>query len=248
MCRPPQVEKPLFFLDYDGTLAPFSPDPKWAWPHPVVPGLLTQLAERYPVWIVTGRQLEDLDRLLPVDLPAIGLHGLQEGRIGGPKSFTVSDALRQLFSTLRQQVPKVPGLWVEDKGPTFALHYRQASDEAAVLAALEPWLAMVPDTLAIIRGKKVIELRPRAVHKGTAVLSVARSFPDHVPVYLGDDATDEDAFRALAERGLTIKIGEGPTAAQYRLPSIEAAVAYLQSYVFTSPRANAGFPGGEKPR
>jgi len=247
MSYPPRVQRPLFFLDYDGTLAPFSPDPKWAWPHPAVPRLLQQLAERHSVWIVTGRQLEDLEHLLPVDLPAIGLHGLQQGRLRGPKSFLISAEVRQALTQLRAQLPQMAGLWIEDKGPTFALHYRQAPDEAAVLAALEPWLAKIPSTLVIIRGKKVIELRPRQVHKGTAVLSVAKDFPDHTPVYIGDDTTDEDAFRVLADRGLTIKVGEGPTAAQYRLPDVEAAVAYLQGYVSTSPPADAAPLASEKP-
>ncbi len=238
MTLPPRVEKPLFFLDYDGTLAPFAPDPKRARPLPEVPALLEALRRHHPVWIVTGRRLEDLDALLPVPLPAIGLHGLQRGQIGGRKEFAVSEAMRRELARLRATVPHVPGLWIEDKGPTFALHYRQAPDESAVLRALEPWLAQVPDTLEVIRGKKVIELRPRDVHKGTAVRAVAAQWPDRTPVYIGDDTTDEDAFRALADRGITIKVGDGATAARYRLPDESAVVAYLRQYL-TSPPAPA---------
>lgn len=235
MSVPPRVEKPLFFLDYDGTLAPFSPDPKQARPHPEVSALLEALRQRHPVWIVTGRQLEDLDDLLSVPLPAIGLHGLQCGQIGGAKRLTMSEAVQQELARWRAAVPQVPGLWIEDKGPTFALHYRQAPDEAAVLRALEPWLAQVPETIEIIRGKKVIELRPRGMHKGTAVLAVATQWPDHTPIYIGDDTTDEDAFRVLADQGVTIKVGEGVTTARYRLPNEAAVVAYLRQYLTSSP-------------
>nr|WP_243665268.1 trehalose-phosphatase [Rhodothermus marinus] len=77
----------------------------------------------------------------------------------------------------------------------------------------------------------MIELRPRDVHKGTAVRAVAAQWPDRTPVYIGDDTTDEDAFRALADRGLTIKVGDGATAARYRLPDESAVVAYLRQYL-----------------
>lgn len=235
MRYPPLVKNPLFFLDYDGTLAPFAPDPKQARPHVDVPSLLEALRQRYPVWIVTGRQLEDLDELLPLSLPAIGLHGLQQGQIRGPRKFTLSDEVQQDLARLRATVPSAPGLWIEDKGPTFALHYRQAPDEEAVWQALEPWLAQVPEGLEVIRGKKVVELRPQGINKGTAVQAVADRWPDRTPVYIGDDTTDEDAFRALADRGLTIKVGEGDTIARYRLPDIEAVVAYLRRYLTSSP-------------
>jgi len=80
-------------------------------------------------------------------------------------------------------------------------------------------------------GKKVLELKPKGVDKGQAVLRLLGRHPDHTPVYIGDDTTDEAAFLALRGRGLTFKVGEGPTAAQGRLKDVEEVLAYLQTYL-----------------
>jgi trehalose 6-phosphate phosphatase len=113
------------------------------------------------------------------------------------------------------------------------VHYRQAADEAAARRALEAWAAAAPAALEPIWGKKVVELRARGTSKGTAVARLAARHPDRTPVYLGDDVTDEDAFRALHDAhpdAVTVKVGVGETAARYRLPDVAAAVAYLEGF------------------
>jgi trehalose 6-phosphate phosphatase len=123
---------------------------------------------------------------------------------------------------------------VEEKGDAFAVHYRHAEDEDAARRALEAWAAGAPEALVPVWGKKVVELRVRGVSKGTAVARLAAGHPDRTPVYLGDDVTDEDAFRALHAAGLdavTVKVGEGETEARYRLPDVEAVVGYLEGFV-----------------
>lgn len=228
---PPRVERPLFFLDYDGTLAPLVDDPLAAAPHPEAPALLERLAARYPVWIVTGRHLRDLDALLGLPLRAVGLHGMQEGVIGEAPRSLLPQAAAEALARCRATAPQGDGLWLEDKETAFALHYRRAADPEAARRRLEAWAAGVPEGLVPIWGKHVVELRPEGFSKGVAVARLARAHPEHTPLYLGDDVTDEDAFRALGGAAVTVKVGEGETAARYRLPDVEAVVRYLRAYL-----------------
>ncbi len=231
---PPVVEKPLFFLDYDGTLAPIVDDPTAAVPHPDAPELLEQLDARYPLWIVTGRDLQALASFLDRPYRAIGLHGAQEGIVGRETNNLMSEAAAGALRRLRQSVPLVEGLEVEDKDQSFAVHYRAVADEAATRSRLRDWLADLPAVLDAIWGKKVVELRPKGLTKGTAVRRIADDHPDHVPVYVGDDVTDEDAFEALQEMNraaVTIKVGAGDTRAAARLDGPEAVMEYLRQYL-----------------
>lgn len=229
--RPPVAANPLFFLDYDGTLAPIVDDPMQAYPHPDIPPLLEELVERYPVWIVTGRYLDALERLVDGSFEAIGLHGIQRGRLHGTSEFRISEGAREAIERMRATAPAPNGIQIEEKGPMFALHYRRSSDKKAAKDAIGEWLSDLPDTLDAIWGKDVVELRPKGISKGTAVSEIVRRHPGRTPVYLGDDVTDEDAFRVLDENAVTIKVGEGRTAARYRLGGVEDVVDYLRGYL-----------------
>lgn len=231
---PPVVDDPLFFLDYDGTLAPIVDDPEAAVPHPDVPTLLRQLDDRYPVWIVTGRDLRALSSFLDHPLPAIGLHGAQEGVIGEEAQRLMPDDAARALQRLRESVPNVEGLRVEDKDQAFAVHYREVEDEEEVQNRLSAWLDAMPEMLDAIWGKKVVELRPEGLTKGTAVRRIAEEHPDCTPVYLGDDTTDEDAFAALQDlerETVTIRVGNEETRAEHRLEGPDEVVAYLQRYL-----------------
>lgn len=228
---PPRPERPLLFLDYDGTLAPIVNDPAEAYPHPDIPDLLTELFGEMPVFVVTGRHLNDLERLLNRPLPAIGLHGTQTGTIGGGINHSLPEGAAQALEDMRQRVPAVDGVHVEPKGHAFAVHYRNAPDQEAARLALEEWARETPAGLEAIWGKKVVELRPQGTSKGVAVRRVADEHPDRVPVYLGDDVTDEDAFRELPPPAVTIKVGDGETAARHRLASVDEVVRYLRGYL-----------------
>jgi trehalose 6-phosphate phosphatase len=228
---PPVADNPLFFLDYDGTLAPIVDDPMQAYPHESVPDLLRALESEYPLWIVTGRFLNDVEQLLEGSYRAIGLHGIQEGTLGGRKENAISDEAKRAIERLRRTVPMGDGIRVESKGPMFAVHYRLSGDKKGAREAIAEWLKELPDVLTPIWGKDVVELRPSGVSKGTAVRRIADSHPDRTPVYLGDDVTDEDAFEALGQDALTIKVGPGDTAARYRLSDAEAVVQYLNHYI-----------------
>src|SRR5690625_7990509 len=100
---------------------------------------------------------------------------------------------------MRHSVPNLTGIVVEPKGPTFAVHYRDAVDEEAALEALEIWVEPLPSVLDVIRGKKVYEVRPRGVSKGTAVRSLMKRQPGRVPVSIGEDTADTAASAALID-------------------------------------------------
>ncbi len=227
---PPVVERPLLLLDYDGTLAPFHEDPLQAYPFAGVSELLERLGRTHPLWIITGRRLADLEILLNLPLNAVGMHGAQEGVIGGDVHLHIAPDVEEKLRRLRAALPDIPGLRLEEKGPAFALHYRGAPNEDRMVSALKTWAADVPEGIDAIWGKKVLEMRPAGVTKGTAVRRLAKQHPGRMPVFLGDDVTDEEAFEALGDEAVTIKVGPEPTRARYRLPDIEAVVRYLQRY------------------
>lgn len=242
----PVVERPLLLLDYDGTLAELTEDPDAAVPHPEVPDLLRALGRRVPLRVISGRRVADLARLLPVpELTAIGVHGMEEGRLGGEVGSRLDWAGQELMNSVRSQLPTVAGVRVEDKGSAVALHYRGATDENRVVRELEAWADRLDPGLDAVWGKKVVEVRPAGYDKGRAARELAAEHPGSVPVMIGDDTTDEDAFRALADLSsgspasdgsgrsgaMTIKVGPGETAAQYRLDDVDAVVHYLREYL-----------------
>ena len=229
--KPPVISDPLFFLDYDGTLAPIVDDAMQAYPHDDVPGILEALGRQYPTYIVTGRSLSDLQQLLNMPIEAIGLHGIQRGTLGGPLTNSISEAVGPILAEYRATAPSLDGVHVEEKGPLFAIHYRLAADKEAAREAIRKWLGDVPEEVHPIWGKDVVELRPADVSKGTAVREVVEQHVGRTPLYLGDDVTDEDAFRELGDDGVTVNVGAGETQAKYRLEHVADVVDYLRRYM-----------------
>lgn len=233
---PPLVGAPLFLLDYDGTLAPIVERPEAATPHPEVPPLLRTLAARHPLWILTGRKVDDLARLLPLPgVTAIGVHGLEQGELtgGSPVASRLGDKAARLLDEARAALPALPdGSRVEDKGTAIAVHYRGVPDAEAARGVLRAWTGSLPEGLDSIWGKMVVEVRPAGFDKGSAAAGIAARHQGHTPVMIGDDTTDEDAFEQLrGASAVTIKVGAGETAARYRLADVEAVVGYLKRYL-----------------
>jgi trehalose-phosphatase len=213
-------ERPVFFFDYDGTLAPIVNDPVKAKLKDSVRSLLDQLSEFYHVAVVSGRDLTSLRDFIQLDhLIYAGSHGF---RIAGPGglSWTHSEAekilpkLDRMEEILREQFSVSEGFSIERKYSALAIHYRNAPRNSfkRINGFLKELLADY-EGLKRVRGKKIIEIRPAFNwNKGKAVEWILRklgcSYPDeYLPVYLGDDLTDEDAFRTLSGQGVGILVG-----------------------------------------
>lgn len=211
------------FLDVDGTLLDLAPSPDGV--H-VPADLLEDLLQLHDAFdgalaLVSGRRLETLDALFaPLQLPAIGLHGL-ERRNGGRSGHAAPHELASVLAAARDLVAKYPGALVEDKGITIALHWRNAP------AAEEPLHEFASSALidlpgyCLQPGHDVIELRPDGHDKGDAIVAFLQTetFRDRVPVFVGDDLTDEDGFDAVnARHGISVLVGSrADSAATYGL-------------------------------
>ncbi len=231
----------LLMLDYDGTLAPIVSDPAAAWPLNEARDALVALAarrDRIDLAVISGRGLSELARLLGVQrgLYLVGVHGLELADPDGRREVAagLEAALRQLERVrrwLRERIPGGSGLVVEDKRLAVALHYRNADPALAqpVVSEFERFVEREAGHLILKHGKKVAEAAPRGADKGAAVMRLVERVGGTVfPVYFGDDLTDEDAFRALAGRGVTVMVdGEGESAARYRVESPAEVAAIL---------------------
>ena len=226
------------FLDYDGTLTPIVERPEDAVLAPESRAVLERLARRYPTAIVSGRDLADVrERVGLAELTYAGCHGFDiEGPAGSRVHEAAAAAAPQLAAAadeVARDTAGLPGVQLERKRFTLAVHYRRAreADAPAVREAVERAQARHP-ALRVTSGKKVFELQPDVDwDKGRAVLWLIESLAlqDALPVYIGDDVTDEDAFRALAHRGVGIAVHGGPqaTAAQYTLRDTDAVREFL---------------------
>jgi trehalose-phosphatase len=226
------------FLDYDGTLTPIVERPEDAVLDEATREVLRRVVQRHPVAIVSGRDLEDVRQRVGLpDVHYAGCHGFEiAGPLGNRVHAAAAAAAPQLAAAadlVARDTHDLPGVQLERKRFTLAVHYRRArdADVPAVRDAVARAQARHP-ALRVTSGKKVLELQPDVDwDKGRAVLWLIESLrlQDALPVYIGDDVTDEDAFRALAHRGVGIAVQEAPqpTAAQYTLRDPDEVRALL---------------------
>ena len=232
---PVPLQRCAFFLDLDGTLAALQPRPEQVFiPEKTLSSIHTLTQAGIPVAVVSGRRIDDIDHLVkPLQLPAGGIHGAERrGYSGQMHRLTLdADLLARVGAELGAAIESHPTLYLESKGMAFALHYRQApelEDEARRIA--ETLVERYPQQLTLQPGKSVFELKPKGASKGAVIRTFMREAPfdGRVPVFLGDDLTDEAGFEVINEMGgLSIKIGEGSTVAQQRLESVEAVADWL---------------------
>ncbi|MGE3246710.1 MAG: trehalose-phosphatase [Beijerinckiaceae bacterium] len=230
---PPAVlpDSASLFLDFDGTLVDFAAHPDEV----VLPIRVRDDVARIglklggALAIVSGRRIEDIDRFFaPLILPVAGVHGLFRRDSGGVLHSADFDAkaLENLAGRLRGFTATEPGLLLERKPGSVAVHYRLRPELAAVCA--EALVAAVGETGAsglfhVMHGKMVVEARASDMTKASAIAAFMREAPfaGRVPVFAGDDVTDEDGFREVETLGgVTIKVGTGTTLARYRVGSI----------------------------
>jgi trehalose 6-phosphate phosphatase len=234
---PPPLDRArtALFLDLDGTVAEIAPRPDDVGPEPRRTALLHELIRTMDgrVAVLTGRTLEEADRILDGAVAAVAaVHGLvRRGPGGDMVSILPSPRMPQATQALNALAQARPGLMVEEKGVSVALHYRQAPDAAAVVREAAGRLAQATG-LVLQDGSMVSELRTEGPHKGdslTALMGEA-PFAGCVPVMVGDDLTDEHAFAAAAALGgYGVLVGPSrPSHARYRLDSVGGVLEWLE--------------------
>jgi trehalose 6-phosphate phosphatase len=230
---PPLTARTALFLDFDGTLVDIAPRPDEVIVDPVVVTTLRHLRERLDgaVAVISGREIEQLDALLaPLVLPAAGAHGAQLRDASGQLAQLPAPDLDLVGRAMNRLAVLHPELLVETKSAALALHFRQAPQlESLCLETLTEAVSRSPGT-ELLRGKMVFEVKPRGVHKGQAVERLMRTAPfeGRIPLFVGDDLTDEDGFVAAQQAGgAGLKVGEGPTQARHRCSSPQALHAWL---------------------
>jgi len=231
-----QAEGVRLFLDYDGTLADFAPTPDHVNPDPALINLLTRLAQdpRFRISVVSGRRLSHVRSLLPV--PGVllaGTYGIELQTSEGEQINRVTyDVIRPTLDGLKPRwehlIADRDGFFLEDKGWALALHARfAAEDEAERLLDEARHMATdvaSSDLFRLLGGHKFLEIGPRLAHKGRAVEYLLERYPwpEALPVYLGDDDKDEEAFDVIkAHGGVAILVAREPrsTKADCRLES-----------------------------
>jgi len=253
LCTPEQIGERLaqagrlrLFLDYDGTLADFAPTPEHVTLDPELVNLLTRLARhpRIRVAVISGRRLAHVETLVPV--PGIllaGTYGIELRTPEGERIDRVAyDAIRPTLDTLKplwlQLIADHEGFFLEDKGWALALHARFAADDEAeeVLTVAHRMAAeeAPPGLFRLLGGHKFLEIGPGLAHKGQTVeyLLFRYPWPGALPLYLGDDDKDEEAFGVIKARGgIAILVAPEPreTKANCRLESPQAARHWLET-------------------
>lgn len=237
-----------YFFDVDGTLAEIARLPGDVRVDPALRRTIETLltASGGALALISGRSIRDIDQLFPgVRLPVAGQHGAERRAADGtvvrhPFPPARLDPLReQLAAPLLAHA----GLHLEDKGSSLALHYRNAPRLGAFVHRLMRTLARAygPE-IAVQTGKRVVELVPAGHSKGAAVLSFLDEppFRGRLPVFVGDDVTDETAFEVVNRLdGLSVKVGAGRTVAHWRLRDVRAVRQWLEHNDNAQPIARA---------
>lgn len=234
----PQLSRVALFADLDGTLAPLQATPGSVKPDAARRRLLDALSQalsgRFAV--ISGRALDDLDRVLEGRVRALGaVHGLVRRTAAGVVTAARPDARTLRAREALLDFARAHGnLLVEDKGPAVALHYRGAPQAAEACRDLADRLAAKLG-LCVQQGDMVVELRRQGGDKGEAVEAFISEAPfaGFTPIFLGDDLTDEAGFRAVQRHGgFGVIVGpRRPTSATYSLADVEAAQAWLRSAI-----------------
>ena len=237
----------FIFLDFDGTLVEIAPMPAEVTLNEARKGWLQELTllPRCSVGVVSGRPVDELRRFIGLErIFYVGCHGLEWAAPDGARTMSwthraLVDALRALHEEMRRALVRFNGVYLEDKGISLALHYRRAATDTALAARKEfvravHWYQQQGVKLELLAGKQVIEAKPAGTTKGDAIMQIlARYAPAALPIYIGDDVTDESAFFAISEKGLAILVAASPrtTAAGRFVRNPTAVYAFLRRVI-----------------
>ena len=237
---PPFAANWAFFLDLDGTLLEIAETPDAVGIGPDEKRLVEKLVAGAggAVAVISGRALARIDQILaPLVLPAAGQHGAERRDAKGVRHRHrfQANVLRPVAVGIRSFAAQHQGLVFEDKGASVALHYRKAPQLArAAQAAMRDAAGPLGEAVEVQDGKMVVELKPAGCDKGKAIAQFMQEAPfaGRQPVFIGDDVTDEYGFRVVnAMGGHSIKVGEGPSVARWRLENPASTRAWLQAWL-----------------
>lgn len=233
---PPPSMAWAYFLDVDGTLIDLAERPDAVQVDAALLDLIAHLhrASGGAVALVSGRALSDLDqRLGMLRVPLAGQHGLERRDTAGRLWIHTAPPAAKftMMQVLAPVLARHPGLLLEDKGLTLALHYRRAPHLADYARRLMRRLAHEAGTaLEVQHGKCVAEIKPAGIDKGSAVTEYLAEppFQGRRPVFIGDDLNDEHAFAEVNKLdGVSIKVGKGASDARFRLQDVAAVRRWL---------------------
>lgn len=242
-----KADEILLFLDYDGTLVSFKKRPQDVITPDKVKSVLHHLTQNpiFNIFIISGRTLHEIKKLIDIKgLSFAALHGLQIELSNGKNFFweeakNIRPLLKKLKTILLYEFKDDKEVFIEDKEFTLAFHYRMLSKDK-IKEAVEKFSNKVKkinnnNLLEIIYGAKVVETRPQGWHKGKAVELILKNISEYknpLPIYIGDDITDEDAFEHLRKEGITIFVthdSNRKTAAHYWLKNPDEVLKFLQT-------------------
>ncbi len=226
------------FLDFDGTFVDFAPVPEAIKLRIGSREMLERLSRRLngALAIVSGRRIGDIDRFLaPLELPASGVHGQEFRPAAGdlrvrPATPEFDVARRRLSAALQADDP----LLIEDKGGALVVHYRLRPELRGRAKGLATAAISGLDDLHVVEGHFIFEIRQRGITKAVALELFATQppFRKRIPVFVGDDTTDEDGLRAAEKAGgFGVKVGPGHTQATYCLHDVSAVHAWLARHI-----------------
>lgn len=230
------------FLDFDGTLVEIVDRPDAVAVASDLPGTLARLSNALggALAVVSGRPIAFLDaKLAPFVPDAAGLHGV-ERRLAGvlhPCRPEEHPALRRGIAALHRALDPIAGVIIEDKGCSVAVHWRTApAEEPRVRGLVEDLTGRLGDAYRIQFGKMVAEILPASSGKGPIIARFMEEAPyaGRVPVFIGDDLTDENGFATVnALGGVAVRVGPGETLASRRVPSVAALAEALHAFADT---------------
>lgn len=226
-----------YFFDIDGTLIELADTPDGVRVDRRLQELIMELHDRAggAMALISGRSIVDIDRLFPnAVLPVAGQHGVERRDGSGRVSYHAfpSQRLEAVHERLTDAVHRHPGLLLEHKGLSLALHYRRAPQLASYAHRLaRAVLPRLGARYCMQTGKRVVELKPAGKDKGVAILEFMHEAPfrGRTPVFVGDDVTDEYGF-AMVNRlqGHSVKVGPGRTVAESRLRNVQVVRLWLE--------------------
>ena len=237
-----------FFLDIDGTLLALAATPAGVTVDSGLKQTLGQLrtAAGGAIALISGRPIDEVDTLFaPLRLPTAGQHGIERRDGSGIVHRYAAPSYRfgEIKNRLAPLVMRHPGLLLEEKGLTLAIHYRQVPSLGGHLHRLLREIVDSTEDLRLQPGKMVVEIMPIGSDKGITITQFMSESPfrGRIPVFLGDDVTDEYGFSVVnAMDGHSIKVGPGRSAARWRLPDVQAVRLWLEQCAYILAPAEPG--------